>query len=202
MHTLWQLHPIWDLWSQVFVVTWDFCFPCWPQSDHSTPPEQHRSLQESWQKSFYYVTAAQHILHHCRSYLQQWVLILHYSPYGARFGVSTEESQALLCWAQFRAICEWLYSPGSQFMYSLCAKIQNQKSQNKRSVLQNAIQSIKGKCKHSSLWAEEPMNISAQTQRRFPGTGIRCSQHTGRFMNHTDNIWLHIFKYKTQFNWH
>ena len=125
VHTPWKLLPIWDLWSRLFVVTWDFFFPCSPQSHHSTLPEQHQSLQ----KSFYYIKPAQHVLRHCRPYLQQWTLILQ-PLYGAQFGVSTEGSQALLCRAQFRAICEWLHGPPSQLTYSSCGKIQNWKSQN------------------------------------------------------------------------
>lgn len=100
-------------------------FSCWPQPHHSTPPEQHQSLQEYLQKSFYSITPTQHIFHHCRSYLHQWALILHYFPYGTQFGVSTEEGQVFLRQAQFREICEWLHCPGSQFTYSACRKIQN-----------------------------------------------------------------------------
>lgn len=66
MHILWQLLPIWNLWSQLFVVTWDcflVFFPCWPQAHHSNPPEQHQSSLEFWQKSFFYITAAQCKVH-------------------------------------------------------------------------------------------------------------------------------------------
>lgn len=57
-------------------------------------------------------------LHLHRPYLQ---LNFCYSPYGAWFGVSSAERQALLCWAQ----SEKFHNPRSQFMQPLCGKIQN-----------------------------------------------------------------------------
>lgn len=76
MYALWQVVPIWDLWAWLCGKL-GLLFSCWPQPHHSTPPEQHQSLQESLQKSFYCITPTQHIFHHCRAYLHQCALILH-----------------------------------------------------------------------------------------------------------------------------